>query len=287
MSLMFPAATSAEKSPTDLLRDLVTAFYKMSSSDRPAATCALAGRLYKSRSGWILLAVPNALIRGAFAALDEPGLELPPGLNAHISVIRPEELETLASGADSVTERGHMFRYNLGPIKTVAPAGWSEMSRVWFVEVHSPELQQLRRSYGLTPLPNDNKFKFHITLAVRRKGVLQNNTQSKESQEKQVKQAKESQISNSLLQKSVQQQLGQPFDWNPQKGVAGNVYGYLGDINRNFQNNVRLEQGSRRIAGLYDPQQRWRDLLHMLETGDVSPELTNPLDKLVYRWAPR
>ena len=59
---------------------------------------ALSGELQFSSSGWGLLKVPNALVRGAFDALDELGAELPVkkstgGLNAHISVFRPEDIE--------------------------------------------------------------------------------------------------------------------------------------------------------------------------------------------------
>lgn len=142
----------------------------------------LSGRLYKSNSGWILLSVPNMVVRGLFDALHVPGAELPYSsngqLNAHISVIRPEELEKIG-GPDAISERGHDFTYTLGPIKEVEPAGWGEMSKVWFVEVQSPALKALRRSYGLTSLPNNDQFQFHITIAVRRKKVLQNNALAK------------------------------------------------------------------------------------------------------------
>jgi hypothetical protein len=143
---------------------------------------ALSGELYASKSGWILLDVPNALVRGAFDALNEPGVELPPkqsgGLNAHISVMRPEELAKIG-GVDKITERGHHFHYTLGPIKEVKPSGWDEMSKVWYIQVRSPELQDLRKSYGLSAKPNDDKFDFHITIAVRRKKVLQSNEVAK------------------------------------------------------------------------------------------------------------
>lgn len=141
---------------------------------------AMSGRLYASGSGWVLLSVPNAFVRGAFDAMAEPGVELPPSsdgrLNAHISVMRKEEVESLG-GPDVITERGHVFRYTLGPIRSVKPIGWTEMERVWFVRVQSPELEKLRKSYGLPPLPTKDgrDLHFHITLAVRRKKVLQNN----------------------------------------------------------------------------------------------------------------
>lgn len=163
------------------IRKAACEFFKTAEASKPTTSFGLAGRLYASKSGWILLSVPNALVRGAFDALHEPGVELPTKgdgtLNAHISVFRPEELEGIG-GADKIVERGHLFRYTLGPLKEVRPHGWTEMSRVWMVEAHSPELMKLRRSYGLSSLPNDNKFKFHITVAVRRRKVLNENDAS-------------------------------------------------------------------------------------------------------------
>lgn len=152
--------------------------FQKTATTKPTTSHSMSGRLYRSDSGWILLSVPNALVRGAFDALDQPGIELPyksdGTLNAHISVFRPEELERIG-GPDRITERGHTFHYTLGRLKTVVPAGWAEMSRVWMIEVSSPELEKLRKSYGLSGLPNENKFAFHITVAVRRKKVLQEN----------------------------------------------------------------------------------------------------------------
>lgn len=143
----------------------------------------LTGPLYRSSSGWVLLQVPNALVRGVFAAMHEPGAELPPSgpdgrLNAHISVFRKEELDAIG-GADAVTERGKQFKYSIGRLMSVVPSSWSEMGRVWFLKVHSPELQALRRSYGMSSLPNGGKYDFHITVAVRRKGVLGRNDSRK------------------------------------------------------------------------------------------------------------
>jgi hypothetical protein len=148
---------------------------------------ALQGQLYASGDGWLLLRVPNALVRGLFAALVEPGLELPPYgdepgmLNAHISVMRPEELESLG-GVDKITERGRSYHYTTGALRTFVPAGWPAMSRVWALEIRSPELEALRRSYGLSSLPHDNKYAFHVTVAVRRKHVLRENDLAKQSE---------------------------------------------------------------------------------------------------------
>lgn len=144
---------------------------------KPSISYGMVGRLQLSKSGWLLLTVPNSLVRGASAALDEPGVELPLNdgrLEAHMSVMTPEDIGQIG-GADKITERGRDFRYTLGPIRSVVPGGWKEMSKVWMIEVRSPALKKLRVSYGLTPLLHNGKHQFHITIAVRRKGVLGQN----------------------------------------------------------------------------------------------------------------
>jgi hypothetical protein len=135
---------------------------------------------------WVMLSVPNALVRGVFAGMDAPGIELPPsseagGLMAHISVMRPEELDIIG-GIDEISERGKRFNYRIGGLTHCVPDGWKEMSDCWFLKVHSPELQQLRRSYGLSSLPKNGEFDFHITVAVRRKGVLSRTDKAKGDQ---------------------------------------------------------------------------------------------------------
>jgi len=141
----------------------------------------LAGRLYVSKSGWLLLSVPNALVRGVFDAMTAPGAELPLAgalnvpdvkpdlLNAHISVMTAEEVSKI--GGDKINERGHNFHYALGPVKEITPKNIDGISRVWAIQVASPELAALRKSYGLSALPNGDH-PFHITVAVRRKNVL-------------------------------------------------------------------------------------------------------------------
>lgn len=145
----------------------------------------LSGLLYVSEASgrpWGSLSVPNALVRGVFDAMSEPGIELPltdGKLNAHISVFRPEEIAILG-GADALkNDRGKPFRYSLGRIVELTPAGWPEMAKCWVLRVHSPELQTLRRSYGLSGLPKDGEYDFHITCAVLRKGVLGRNETAK------------------------------------------------------------------------------------------------------------
>jgi hypothetical protein len=175
MSLITP--DKLEAAINDIAYDTGNVFVK--AAETAETVYALAGRLYVSSNGNLMLSVPNSFVRGAFDAIDEVGVELPPDpsgkLNAHISVAHSTELDNIG-GPDKITERGHSFRYTLGKVKTCVPSGWEGVSRVWFVEVQSPELQNLRKSYGLTPLP---KYPFHVTIAVRKTNVLRNNEVAK------------------------------------------------------------------------------------------------------------
>lgn len=159
----------------------------LAKSAAPIASHYLAGRLYMAKSGWLLLSVPNALVRGVFDAMTDAGVELPRAgvmnvpnvdkelLNAHISVMTAEEAEKI--GAGNINERGHSFRYSLGPVKEITPKNIAGVSKIWAIQVSSPDLSALRKSYGLSALPKDEPF--HITVAVRRTKVLGNNGVSK------------------------------------------------------------------------------------------------------------
>jgi hypothetical protein len=151
----------------------------------PEPAYCLSGMLHVAHNDsgdWGMLSVPNALVRGVYSMMDEPGIELPSDpLNAHISVFRPDEMKMLG-GPKRLTERGKRFFYRLGGLVSVEPEGWPDMARVWMLRVHSPELQALRRSYGLSSLPKDGEWDFHISVAVRRRGVLGRNDVSKASE---------------------------------------------------------------------------------------------------------
>ncbi len=130
----------------------------------------LHGALYLSRGGGLMMAVPNALARGAFDALHVPGAKLPPGpdggqFNAHVVVMRPAEIEKIG-GPAKIKERGKQVRYSLGPVRTVRPTSWPAIRRIWFIEIRSPELERIRKSYGLSSLPRDGKHPFHCVFAV-------------------------------------------------------------------------------------------------------------------------
>lgn len=161
----------------------LASFWFMKKGGATEVSYDMHGKLYLSATGWLLLSVPNDLARGVFNTLSAPGIELPTDIegkfNAHISVMKSEEIESVG-GPNRITERGHDFSYRITNFKTVEPKTWEGVSKVWMLEVKSPELEQLRKSYGLTPLPNEDH-QFHITVAIRKKHVLRNNDITKTS----------------------------------------------------------------------------------------------------------
>jgi hypothetical protein len=158
---------------------------KLASEQTPAYN--LSGLFYVRNDSdgdkaWGLLTVPNALVRGVFDAMTEPGIELPlhdNKLNAHITVFRPEEIALLGGPAALDNDRGKTFKYTIGRLVSLEPQGWRDMAKAFVLRVHSPELQLLRLSYGLSSRPNNGQFDFHITCGVVRKGVLGRTSTSK------------------------------------------------------------------------------------------------------------
>ena len=145
---------------------------------KESAEYHLAGRLYIANDGWGYISVPNALVRGAFDALDEQGAELPRTtngkFNASIPVFSPAEVGKIG-GPAKITERGHSFKYTLGKVKHMAPRNL-DAGRIWVIEVKSPSLRNLRKSYGLTPTLRNDSQPFHIVIGIRRKWILRDST---------------------------------------------------------------------------------------------------------------
>lgn len=188
LSALDPLAWRPEYLPLHPAYQAGNALGWLSRGNKQASTnYPLTGRLYVSKSGWLLLSVPNALVRGLYDALSATGAELPRAgvmnvpnvptdlLNAHISVMNAEEVKKI--GANKINERGHMFGYALGQLKEITPRNVDGVSKVWALQISAPTLSAVRKSYGLSPLLNDHPF--HITVACRRKSVLQTNGVSK------------------------------------------------------------------------------------------------------------
>lgn len=145
-------------------------------STMPIPQTRMSGELRLSDSGWMLLDVPNKFVEGVFATINEPGITLPLSdehnggkLNAHISVLNPDDVEA-AGGEDKVkVYDGHRFHYQIGPLKMVVPQS-DTWAKVWYVTIVSPELEDFREALGLSRRPRNDEFDFHVTVAILPKG---------------------------------------------------------------------------------------------------------------------
>jgi len=130
---------------------------------------------------WGLLSAPAALVRGLLDAMHEPGMTplVHKGrLLSHIVVMSPSEIEAVGGPDRLKADRGKPFRYTIGRLVSFEPA-WPGVSRCWALRIHSPELQQLRRTYGLSGLPDGGRGEFRILVGIRKRGVTGRNAISK------------------------------------------------------------------------------------------------------------
>ena len=157
------------------------------SGDHPSPVYTMAGTLYAGVRDYrpvILLTVPVAIVRGAFDALSEEGIELPSDSGHVLSgvvVISAEELAALGGVEKLVNDRGRSFNYSLGRVVAYDPSSGEApgISRLWAYRVHSPQLQQLRRSHGLPSLPTGRDLM--LPVAVRKRGVLREGSVAKDT----------------------------------------------------------------------------------------------------------
>ena len=135
-------------------------------SDTPKVV-DLTGTLKKTSDGFYYLKVDDQLVFGAMKLIDDPKAKRPPyfkknagDVGAHISVIMSDETPN-----NNVREVGNEFRFTWGEVKSVKPDDWDEVKKVYFIEVKSKQLSDLRQKYGLSRKINSTE-DFHITFAV-------------------------------------------------------------------------------------------------------------------------
>jgi len=121
------------------------------------------GKLKANQKGkYAILEVPKEFADAIYDAIYEEGMQKPDD-HAHISVMNKEEIDQLDMPLE---EDDQEFAFSLGGIESCEPEGWEEMEKVWFVKCDSPQLQEVRKKYGFTPLMNEDH-EFHITIAVK------------------------------------------------------------------------------------------------------------------------
>lgn len=128
----------------------------------------LVGSLYYDKQGdRITLSIPSYLIAGLFGAIGESGWQLPEKhVRSGITVIGETELDKLG-GPSIITERGKQFSYSIRPPKIVQLNGANGLEKACVLVVASPQLQKLRKSYGLSGPPEEGESKFYAVIAVK------------------------------------------------------------------------------------------------------------------------
>jgi len=118
----------------------------------------------RERDGFVYIKVDDRFIHDIFPLLTQPQIKKPayfrradaPG--AHISVF----YETESKKIGSVAEIGMIFNFEVIELRSVAIQKGKD---VFLIAVKAPELEALRRKYGLQPLLQGHDF--HITVAIR------------------------------------------------------------------------------------------------------------------------
>jgi len=131
---------------------------------------SLKGTLKQTPTGFIYLDIPDDVMNGLFAIIDEDDISKPPyhlksfnSVGAHASVFKEDEVEEKEL---NVKEVGKEFNFSLGDFKSTNPDGWDEVEEVYFVQIKSKELEDLRKKYDL-PAKIDGH-EFHITIAIEK-----------------------------------------------------------------------------------------------------------------------
>ena len=144
-------------------------WYKAAAKSR-LISVPLKAKLKQTDDGFIYLDIPNSMINAFYSLIDEKDIEKPPydkaennKIGAHISVMNQDEFDE----PTEIAEIGEDFSFKLSKIYSTKPDGWDEMEHVWFISVESPDLEKLRKKYGLSKKHKGHDF--HITVAVKKK----------------------------------------------------------------------------------------------------------------------
>ncbi len=85
-------------------------------------------------------------------------------VGAHISVMRPDEYLRVTKGRKRIKEIGEEFDYTIEKLYVTEP-NWGDVQECYFISVKSPQLEALRKKYGLSKKINGHDF--HISVGVR------------------------------------------------------------------------------------------------------------------------
>ena len=139
-------------------------WYKTAAKPKPVP---LSGTL-KSNGGYIYLSVDSRIFAPFVNMIGKDEVISPKAVTdkdkdvgAHISVMKKKETEGL-----TIDEIGESFEFFVEGLHTVEPDGWEEVKNVYFITVDAPQLEKLRKKYGLPSKIEGHEF--HITVAVEK-----------------------------------------------------------------------------------------------------------------------
>lgn len=128
----------------------------------------LEGRLQQTKDGYTYVKVDDRYITDLIRLIDTTGRMRMPrsmttknGIGAHISVFYANELQKLK--IHELPELGEKYSFKIKEIQTIDQQVLPRQ-RLWIITVEAPELEQLRRSYGMKPLLKGHEF--HITIGM-------------------------------------------------------------------------------------------------------------------------
>jgi hypothetical protein len=125
----------------------------------------------KMTETFVYVDVDDAYINTLISLIEKEGFEKPPYFGnpytegAHISVMYNDEVAKYK--IMNIPECGEVIYFTPKTCKIVHPVTWRAMDEVYLITVDAPELEKIRKKYGL-PL---NQFEFHITIGVKPKAA--------------------------------------------------------------------------------------------------------------------
>lgn len=132
-----------------------------------------------TKKPWIYMRVHPGLAEAAWEAMEEQDIEgaQPHFDKPHITVATHDETKAfIAKYGEKKWKQacgnGRRIQFSLqNALVDLTPDGWSNMDRVWFLEVRSPQLRAFRKSLDLPELPvgSSGEHPFHITIATKPK----------------------------------------------------------------------------------------------------------------------
>lgn len=131
------------------------------------------GVLKQKPNGYLYVDVSNEFIASLLPLIEAQGTIVPPshykskkGIGAHISVMYENEL--IMNDIWEIKELGQEYSFEVLELRTVKIMSSGKAKKLWLLAVSAPELENLRKSYNLSPRLKGHDF--HITLGYQLPG---------------------------------------------------------------------------------------------------------------------